>query len=173
MKPMENNTTPPKELYVDMLAFEQGGICDYVTISHQTIDDIKYLSEQSVKEMLAEKEREIERLKKENEKDFTELAYKGLEVDMFKDGLDSANAVYFALTGYNYTPDLQELLDGCSQAGAIEIVDEPSGTKQNEDCGIFMDIYVDQCSVGDSGDSFAGEIYAKVNEIWLKIPYNC
>lgn len=71
--------------------------------------------------------------------------------------------------------DFEELLDGCAipECGKIEVVEKPKGNRQHENCGIFKNVYVDQWSVGDSGDSFEGNIYARVEKKWYKIPYYC
>lgn len=69
-----------------------------------------------------------------------------------------------------------DLIESCDVNGKIEIVDKPCGDLQKgERYGVFKKVYVDQHSVGDSGDSYAGFIYTnhgKSNK-WLKIPYSC
>lgn len=71
--------------------------------------------------------------------------------------------------------DLQELLCDCSRiTDFIDVVSEPGGDNQDNIIGIFSEVYVDQSSVGDSGDSFAGYIYGKLGENkWLRVPYEC
>lgn len=69
--------------------------------------------------------------------------------------------------------DFKKLTENCSVVNKIEYVDEPKGDKQNENCGIFKDVHVDQYSTGDSGDSFAGHIYAKVYKNWIQVYYEC
>lgn len=69
--------------------------------------------------------------------------------------------------------DFQDLIENCSVVGKIEFVEQPKGDKQNEDNGVFKNVYVDQYSVGDSGDSYAGSIYANVNGKWVSINYEC
>lgn len=69
--------------------------------------------------------------------------------------------------------DFVDLMEFCCINGEIEFVTEPSGDKQNEDCGIFKDVHIDQWSVGMEGDSFNGFIYASVANKWIKIPYYC
>lgn len=69
--------------------------------------------------------------------------------------------------------DIEALLDSCGLSGEVEIVDAPNGTKTNESYGIFKDVHVDQWSTGDSGDSYAGFIYAKLKNTWIKVPYEC
>ena len=73
-KPMENNTTPPKEIWINQfeiddvnkmsssdLHLDPYGEVSFVEGMYN--QEVKYLSEQSVNEMLAEKEREITMLK--------------------------------------------------------------------------------------------------------------
>lgn len=70
--------------------------------------------------------------------------------------------------------DYKALLDFCVVNGELEIVSEPEGDDQDESTGIFKEVFVDQVSVGDSGDSFAGNIYGRfAQKKWLKIPYYC
>jgi hypothetical protein len=70
--------------------------------------------------------------------------------------------------------DFKSLLDFAELIDKIEIVKKPEGENQFESCGIFTKVYVDQCSVGMSGDSFAGYIYGKIaDKKWLKVPYEC
>ncbi len=70
--------------------------------------------------------------------------------------------------------EMEQLLDGCNLNGEIEIVDKPDGSNQDEDkIGVIEQVYVRQWGVGMTGDSYAGYIYAKVKDKWLKIPYEC
>lgn len=69
--------------------------------------------------------------------------------------------------------DFERLMDYCRITEKIEFVDAPQGKKQNENFGIFKNVHVDQHSVGDSGDSYAGFVYAKVKGRWIKVPYDC
>lgn len=69
--------------------------------------------------------------------------------------------------------DFQDLIDSCSVVGKIEFAEAPKGDAQNESNGIFKDVHVDQYSVGDSGDSYAGFIYANINGKWVSINYEC
>lgn len=71
---------------------------------------------------------------------------------------------------------LNVVLDGCSLQyyQPLSIVDKPYGENQNEKCGIFKEIWVEQWSTGMEGDSYEGYIYAKFDaDKWLKIPYYC
>ena len=72
--------------------------------------------------------------------------------------------------------DLKELLQGAGmrEGFEIEIVDEPQGDDQCERFGIWHNTWVDQWSVGDSGDSFEGFIYGQLpDKRWLKVAYYC
>lgn len=73
------------------------------------------------------------------------------------------------------TEEFEDLVDGCIITDRIEIVSEPQGNDQAEDSGkIVKKVYVDQWTQGCIEDSYAGYIYAKIEENkWLKIPYNC
>lgn len=67
-----------------------------------------------------------------------------------------------------------KLTEDCHIYEKMEIVPVPFGDDQDESDQYFKAIYIDQWSVGDSGDSFEGHIYAKIEENkWLKIPYAC
>lgn len=67
----------------------------------------------------------------------------------------------------------KELMDCCSITEKIKLVDAPKGTKQDEDCGIYKDVHVDQWCTNMEGDSFSGFIYANVNGQWIEVPFNC
>jgi len=67
----------------------------------------------------------------------------------------------------------KSLVGHCTITGKITFATNPMGEKQNEKHGIFTNIHVDQWSVGDTGDSFAGFIYAKVNDKWICVPFDC
>ena len=70
--------------------------------------------------------------------------------------------------------DFECLVDDVRVTDKIEIVDKPSGTDNNEDHARFKRIFVKQWSVGDSGDSYEGLIFAELEENkWLQIPYDC
>ena len=70
--------------------------------------------------------------------------------------------------------DFKNLLDFANVRDKLEIVSKPDGENQNEECGVFTEVRVDQWSVGMEGDSFEGFIYGKfANMEWIKIPYSC
>ena len=127
----------------------------------------KYDSEiQTLKDRIKELESECNKL-------FEQSAYQGVDLYDRDMELSVYKNILKAIQISDYEQDFEDLLDGCRLNGEVEVAEKPNGDKQNEDCGIFKDIHVDQWSVGDSGDSFAGYIYAKVNNKWLKIPYSC
>ena len=79
-----------------------------------------------------------------------------------------------AKVGNKALADFKKLLDFADVTGKLEIVSKPAGDNQNESCGVFTEVWVDQWSVGMEGDSFEGFIYGKfANMEWLKIPYSC
>ena len=57
----------PKEIWIDMLAYEQGLLMDYIGKQQQTVDDLKYLSESHHNEIVDELKRENARLREELE----------------------------------------------------------------------------------------------------------
>ncbi len=75
--------------------------------------------------------------------------------------------------GKNAWKDFCEMTDGDSWVGKITIVEKPRGTNNHESFGVFKDIHVSQYSVGDGGDSFAGQLYAKAGKRWIEIQYEC
>ncbi len=73
-----------------------------------------------------------------------------------------------ALKGY------EMLLEGACVTNKIQIVGKPNGVNQHEEVDVFVEVWVDQWSVRDSGDSFEGFIYGRfADSKWLKIPYAC
>lgn len=87
--------------------------------------------------------------------------------------VDNHNASLISRLGKNARIHFKELMDYCNITGKIEVVNKPSGDNQKERYGPFKKVYVQQWSVGMEGDSFAGDIYAKTDIGWLKIPYSC
>ncbi len=79
------------------------------------------------------------------------------------------------LTEFNILhTQVAEILNDCNPIGEYEIVNKPSGDDQKEKTGKFKQIFVDQWSVGDSGDSWEGYIYGRFSKgKWLKIHYSC
>ena len=71
--------------------------------------------------------------------------------------------------------DFESVVDDCAVTGKVEIVTTPEGNDNCEDPhGVFKRIFVRQWSIGCTGDSYAGYIFAELSENkWLKIPYEC
>ena len=101
------------------------------------------------------------------------------EINKIHDDLNAYKEVFFHnrefLSHFSQLEleDFKDLIYGCEVTDKIKIVDEPNGDCQNEDCGIFKNVYVDQWSVGIEGDSYEGFIYANVKSKWIKVPYSC
>ena len=76
---------------------------------------------------------------------------------------------------FNYLKaDFYDLMEDCGITSKIEFVLKPKGEKQDEETQYFKDIHIQQWSIGDSGDSFEGYIYAKFSkDKWIKVPYEC
>lgn len=69
--------------------------------------------------------------------------------------------------------DFEKLVEDVKISGKMEIVNEPQGYNQDETYESFQQVYVDQWSVGMSGDTFEGTIYAQLEENkWLSIPFS-
>lgn len=88
--------------------------------------------------------------------------------------VDDYNNKILSELGDTAQKDFVELLEGSAVTGKIEIVKKPYGEAQDETCGMFENIHVDQHSVGMEGDSYAGYIYGQISKNkWLKVPYEC
>lgn len=83
------------------------------------------------------------------------------------------NAAFVKQFGETAENDFADMVADCKVTSKIEFVDKPLGRNQDEDYGIFKNVFVDQRSVGDSGDSYAGAIYANVNGKWIRVYYEC
>ena len=75
---------------------------------------------------------------------------------------------------YLFSHRIKEFFDDeMEEMGGVgfALVDEPKGKKQNH---FAIDYYVDQRSVGDSGDSFEGNCYLRLaNDKYLSWYYEC
>jgi hypothetical protein len=79
-----------------------------------------------------------------------------------------------SVKGSDFYEDLTDVFDWVHPSGKFELVDEPSGDIQNENYGKIRRVWVDQWSVGDSGDSFSGHVYVKLKlGMWLKMYFEC
>lgn len=66
-----------------------------------------------------------------------------------------------------------EIFKESEASGKMEIVHETTGEYQKEETNSFGGIWVDQWSVGDSGDSWNGFVYVKLKEgMYLKTFYS-
>lgn len=145
-------------------------------------NDIKYISETYVNELIQEKDKTIASLQKQIEElkasnDKLHFGDAMTNIRLYEHECDNSlyKSTLEALVP-EFNDNIENLMDGCRLTGMVEVVKEQDVIDKNyedEDFGIYKDIRVDQWSVGDSGDSFAGFIYTKVNNIWLKIPYDC
>jgi hypothetical protein len=74
--------------------------------------------------------------------------------------------------GQEFYDDLEAYMQESEVCGAFKIVTEPRGEKQEEG-GIIEFVWVDQRSVGDSGDSWEGTITVKISEVkYLEMPFS-
>lgn len=69
--------------------------------------------------------------------------------------------------------DFEELLDCCNVTEKIKLVDAPKGSDNNEHCGVFKNVHVDQWCTNMEGDSYSGFIYANVKGQWIEVPFSC
>lgn len=113
--------------------------------------------------------------KMESEDELNEIYRQVFEaVGLYEKQVAKENLRKIKRCGKNSIEAFSELLEFCRVTGYITTTKQPTGTNQNERFGPFKSVLVDQWSVGDSGDSYEGYIYAKYNKRrWLKIPYSC
>jgi uncharacterized membrane-anchored protein YhcB (DUF1043 family) len=96
------------------------------------------------------------------------------QLDKYYKELHKHNNEILSELGETAFTDFQKLIEDCEVTDKIDFVEKPHGQNQNEKSGIFKSIWVDQNSVGDSGDSYAGYIYGQITkDKWLRIPYEC
>jgi len=72
----------------------------------------------------------------------------------------------------------KKVMEDCEHSyhRAMKLTSLPGGDRQTEyeDIGFFKEIYIEQWATGMSGDSFEGDIYAKLGkDLWLCVPYFC
>lgn len=96
-------------------------------------------------------------------------------VEKYEKSVRENNAIVLKMMPIRFAKSVPELIgDSCSYVGSFFISSKPYGQKQQESAGSFSEVWVDQSSVGDAGDSYAGVIYGKIAEgRWLAIPYEC
>lgn len=97
-----------------------------------------------------------------------------LEKDVYNHNQSVLEEIEITFNFDSIKEDFIELIDFVDVTNKIEIVNKPNGQEQHEKCGVFTKIFVDQWSVGNTGDSYGGHIYGKfAKNKWLKIPYSC
>lgn len=119
-----------------------------------------------------EKEQKIARLKKQYKEVFDDLSKWEKEVEENNNNILKELSREF---GDSIHEDFRHCVEDCIMSAKLEIVSEPNGHPQKgESYGFLKTIWVDQWSVGNTGDSFSGFIYGQLDEKrWLKIPYDC
>jgi hypothetical protein len=77
------------------------------------------------------------------------------------------------LKGEEFHADLCNILEDSDRIGEMSIVEKTTGDYQQEDYSHIAGVWVDQRSVGDSGDSFEGFLYVQLEaDKYLRIPYS-
>lgn len=79
-----------------------------------------------------------------------------------------------AKVGKKALKDFKKLVEELEVDGNLKIRIGPCGHNNEESCGVFKEVWVEQWSVGIVGDSFKGSMYAKfADSEWLEIPFSC
>jgi len=74
--------------------------------------------------------------------------------------------------GNDWYKELESLMEDSEVGGAFKIVEEPSGELQ-ESSELIINEWVDQYSVGDSGDCWEGTITVKIGDKkYLEMPFS-
>lgn len=95
--------------------------------------------------------------------------YKELEAfeKMITDSID----VVISKLGATAKEDFDTITYDCRITNVVTVTDKPEGKDQDEQCGVFTRVFVQQWN---DFDNFSGFIYAKFSDTeWLKIPYEC
>lgn len=96
-----------------------------------------------------------------------------------KEAFDALDKYYSEITDHNDSvlkelgipeEDFVNLLDDSNVTDKISLVENPQGSSNHAQFGVFKAVWVDQWSVGMEGDSFEGFIYAKLEEKMAKNP---
>jgi hypothetical protein len=75
--------------------------------------------------------------------------------------------------GKHFLDDVVECFNESEACGKLELVKKPRGEWQEEHYESFAGVWVDQWSVGDSGDSWNGYVCIKLKKgLWLKTNYS-
>ena len=83
------------------------------------------------------------------------------------------NEQFLKSLGKQAQRDFENLLDGCIVTGMMKFVNAPKGDDNEEHCGVFKNVHVEQWSTNPEGDSYAGFIYANLKGQWMEVPYSC
>ena len=122
------------------------------------------------------KKKTMENLTKEQE-DFNRVMDDyGKAMKEYHEGIERNNAPILKAIkeekGDEWFEELENLMEESEVGGAFKIVSKPSGDKQSSGKLIKWE-WVDQCSVGDSGDSWEGTITVKIsNGKYLVMPFS-
>lgn len=95
------------------------------------------------------------------------------EMYQYEQEIISHNAQFVKLCGDTAEKDFEKMCEDCRVTSKIEFVEGARGRNQDESYGVFKNVHIDQYSVGDSGDSYAGTIYANVGDKWISVRYEC
>lgn len=75
--------------------------------------------------------------------------------------------------GKRFLDDVVQCFEESEACRKLELVRKPTGQYQEEEYDSFKGIWVDQWSVGDSGDSWNGYVCIKLKKgLWLKTFYS-
>ena len=103
---------------------------------------------------------------------YDDIKKKEDELDRYNNKL--LNLIY-KYKGDKFEKSLKELIKDVSSdwgSESMSIVRKTEGQRQDENFGEIKEIWVNQWSCGDSGDSFAGSVYVKLDDKrFLEIPY--
>lgn len=82
--------------------------------------------------------------------------------------------VLMKLKGQHFMDSLNECFTESECRDKVSIVRKPRGHYQRENYGRIKGIWVDQWSVGDSGDSYEGYIAVKIRQsTWIECRFEC
>jgi predicted nuclease with TOPRIM domain len=95
------------------------------------------------------------------------------EISAYEKEIAEHNEQFLKSLGKKAQKDFEELMEWSEINEKMKIVDAPKGIKQEQNCGIYKNIYVDQWCTNMEGDSFQGFIYANVKGQWIEVPFYC
>jgi hypothetical protein len=68
------------------------------------------------------------------------------------------------LIGEELVDDIKQIIEDSDSTGGYEITAEPRGKLQEENYDFVKEMWVEQHSVGDTGDSWAGHVSVKIKD---------